>query len=83
MLALGIGGTTLCVSLYKWRVIPRIISIFGILGYIILFSKSVADFLGYDGSFAFFLPVALFELIFPVWLIVRGTNTAPPGIQKP
>ncbi len=76
-IATGLGGIILCYWLLKSKLIPWLISIIGLLGYIILFAKSLSGILGYRISMIFFIPVALFELIFPIWIIIKGFNTLP------
>lgn len=75
--ATGGGGIMLCYLLYNEKLIPRLISVLGIVGYVILFLKSFVDLLGYNTPFALFIPVAIFELVFPLWIIVKGFNASP------
>lgn len=74
MFPLGIGGIVLSYFLFKTSMVPKIIAFMGIVGYIFLFSKSIADILGYETDFWLFMPGALFELIFPLWIILKGFN---------
>jgi hypothetical protein len=79
MLALGLGGFFLCYLLYKTKLVPRLITLLGFVGYPILFGNILLGFLGYKtgisvvtaGIFA-----GLFELIFPLWLLAKGFNTS-------
>lgn len=82
MISLGIGGTMLSYFFFVTNLVPRVIAIAGIVGYLILFAKSVLEILGYPLSGLFFIPVALFELAFPIWLLVKGLNLTQTGIQK-
>jgi hypothetical protein len=73
--ASGIGGSILCYLLYTASLIPGIISVLSIIGYILLLSRSPLNIVGYSQGFIMFLPVALFELIFPIWIIAKGLNS--------
>jgi hypothetical protein len=79
MLALGLGGFFLCYLLYTSKLVPRLISLLGFIGYPILFAKMSLDVLGYTTGMNLFLAsgilVGLFELIFPIWLLAKGFNT--------
>ena len=80
MVVLGIGSTLLCYSFYRSRVIPRWLSIWGLVGYIFLFLSAVFDLLGIvdtiNGTGALmYVPGGLWELLaFPIWLFVKGFN---------
>lgn len=74
--ATGIGGVLLCYWLYKSKLIPPVITIIGFIGYTALFVKSLFSILGFSISMILFIPAAIFELIFPVWLIVKGSDTS-------
>lgn len=80
MVVLGIGGTLLCYSFYRSRVIPRWLSIWGLVGYIFLFLSAIFDLLGIvdtiKGAGALmYVPGGLWELLaFPIWLFVKGFN---------
>lgn len=81
MVTLGIGSTLLNYSFYRSRLIPRWLSIWGMIGYILLFLSAVLDLLGVidtiNGPGAImYVPGGLWELIiFPVWLFVKGFST--------
>lgn len=81
MIALGIGGMALCYLLFKTRLVPIPISILGIAGYMLLFTRSILSILGYPQGFTLFFPVALFELVFPIWIITRGFDSAGASVQ--
>ncbi len=73
MIALSFGSFFLCYLLYKARLIPRLISILGFVGYALLLLKMTSEMLGYDlGGQTLYIPGALFELILPLWLIIKG-----------
>lgn len=75
MISLAIGGLTLSLHLYNNRLIPRLISITGIIGYLLMLFKCSASLTGYLISDLLFIPTGLFELFFPLWLLFRGFNS--------
>jgi len=88
LLFLSLGGLILATMLYRSRLVPRIISGFGLFGYALLLPTFVLGLLGVldptPGSPASILavPVALWEIIImPIWLFARGFN-APTAAAK-
>lgn len=73
-LVLGLGSLPFVYLLYKSKLIPRSISVIGFIGYIALLVWSVLEVSGYTTGMFLFIPGALFEIIFPIWLIVKGFN---------
>lgn len=72
MLMLGIGSVVMCLLLLRARMIPAILSVLGLVGYLCLVVSAVMGIFGLESSFILFIPGALFELIFPVLLIAKG-----------
>ena len=79
MIVLGIVSMLLCYSFYKSIIIPRFISIFGFIGYGLLFVSAVLDLLniidttGIGGLL--YIPGGIFEiLLLPIWLFIKGFN---------
>ena len=72
MLFLGFGSLLLCINLFAWRIIPRIISWIGILGYLGLMTWSIINLHGISANMILFAPGAIFEIVFPLWLIFKG-----------
>lgn len=78
---LGIGGLILNLILYKTKLVPRAISIFGLIGYALLLPAAVIGLYGVldptpggPGSILA-VPVALWEIIImPIWLFKKGFN---------
>lgn len=76
MLALSLAGFTLSLVFYQHRLIPRILSGLGMLGYAILLLKVILNMFDLDaGGQLLFIPGAIFELLLPFWLFFRGFNT--------
>jgi len=80
MIVLGIGSLFLSYSLYKSRLVPRFISIWGGLGYILLLLSAVFDICGLIDTTSglgviLYVPGGLWEMIvFPLWLFIKGFN---------
>ena len=80
MIILGFGSLFLCYSLYKSKLIPRFLSIWGGIGYILLLLSAVLDICGLiDTTNGFgavlYVPGGIWELIaFPLWLFIKGFN---------
>jgi hypothetical protein len=74
MIALGLGSIPFCYLLYRSRLIPRWMAVLGLIGYAALFIGSSFELFGLNLSMIHFVPGGLFELIFPIWLIVKGFN---------
>jgi len=74
MLVLSLGSLPFMYLLYQSKLIPRSISVLGFIGYIALLIWSVLEISGFTAGTFLFIPGALFEIIFPVWLLVKGFN---------
>jgi hypothetical protein len=77
MTSLGVAGFMLCFVFYKTKLVPRIIAIWGMVGYIIIFGGSILEILGFDLLSIHTLPGGLWELFIGVWLIVKGFKVVP------
>lgn len=62
-------------TLFLSRLIPRIISIFGIIATILMFIEILFSILGHGISMNMLLPIGLIQIILPVWLIYKGLNS--------
>jgi Domain of unknown function (DUF4386) len=76
MVALGLGAMPFCYLLYRSRLIPRSMSILGLIGYAALLVGSSLELFGLDLYMIHYVPGGLFELIFPIWLIVKGFDSS-------
>ncbi len=81
LIPLGLGGMILTSMLYQTKLVPRIISVVGFIGYGLLVPSGVLILLGVldtlpgaPGSLLV-IPVAVFEIILmPIWLYTKGFN---------
>ena len=75
MSTLGIGGLMLCWSLYRTRLIPRLLAVWGLAGYAIIFCGMVSEIMGSGLGLASSIPGGLWEVLIGVWLIVKGFDS--------
>ena len=70
----SIGGLMFVSALYKSKLIPRAMSIWGIIGYIVLVFGSVLEIYGHHEvvEIVSVIPGGLFEITLSIWLIVKG-----------
>ena len=61
-------------TLFKSKLVPRIISVFGIFAVSLTFIEEVITFFGHGFGMNMLLPMALIQLTLPIWLIIKGFN---------
>ena len=71
-----IGATCLYVSFYRTRLIPRWLSIWGLVGVVPYFAYTLLHFFHLDTGYGFYLQMVLApqELVMGAWLVVKGFN---------
>jgi hypothetical protein len=52
--------------------VPRFLAAWGLLGYAVLMTGSIAEIFGLHIGLVFSIPGGLFELVLGVWLIAKG-----------
>lgn len=62
-------------TLYVSKLIPKIISIVGIIAVILMFIEMLFSIFGNSISMNMLLPIGLIQLILPLWLIFKGLNS--------
>jgi Domain of unknown function (DUF4386) len=79
---LGLGGSLFTWMLFRYRLVPRVIAVVGLIGYALVFFGSIVGWFGLidvapGGSGSFLaVPVATFEIILlPFWLFFKGFKT--------
>lgn len=80
MIILSIASLMVCYVLYQSRLVPRLISIVGFLGYALVLLSAPLDLLGMIDTAGtggiMYVPGALFELfLLPGWLIAKGFSS--------
>ena len=89
-LLLGLGGCLFTWMLFRYRLVPRFISVVGLIGYALVFLYSIVGWFGLidltpgaSGWGVLAFPVAVFEIILlPFWLLFRGFKT-PEAPEHP
>jgi Domain of unknown function (DUF4386) len=72
-----LGGLIFYSLLYKSKIIPRFIAIFGIFAMVSGLTGFTLKLFGYDAGY-FSYPNVIFEPFIGIWLLVRGFNSAAP-----
>ena len=72
MIALSFGGLVLCRVLFRARLVPRFLAVWGLVGYALLLNGSVLEVLGYGAGIALSVPGGVFEVVLGGLLIGRG-----------
>jgi hypothetical protein len=89
MTILGIAGMLQCGLLYRSGLVPRWISVLGLIGYLCLFLSGPLDILGLIDTMSglggvLYVPGGLFEfLILPAWLFWKGYRPIVPPLAAP
>lgn len=76
MITLGLSGLMLCYALYRAKLVPRWLAVWGLVGYAIIFCGMVSAVMGSGLGDISSIPGGLWELFIGVWLIVKGFNTS-------
>lgn len=82
MATLGVAGMMLNFTLYRARLIPRPLAIWGLIGYAIIFGGMVSEVMGSGLGLASSIPGGLWEVFVGVWLIVKGFSPAPVPAER-
>lgn len=78
MAALGVASLFFCALLFRARLVPRFLAVWGFVGYAVFFVGAVLELLGAAGwGLPLSIPGGLFELVLGVWLIVKGFSSRP------
>jgi hypothetical protein len=80
LIFLGLGGLPLYYLLYRSRLVPRWLSVWGLIGATLILITGILGLFGLDPesnvTTLLALPIALQEMIFAVRLIIRGFDAA-------
>lgn len=82
MSTLGISGLMLCYTLYKAKLLPRWLAVWGLIGYGVIFCGMLSEIMGSGLGLASSLPGGLWEIFVGMWLVVKGFN-APASVANP
>lgn len=73
-LAFAISAMILNFVLYQSKLIPRWLSVWGFIGAALVFANYLLESSGINPVEILFLPIAVQEMVFAIWLIVKGFN---------
>ena len=76
MSALGISGLLLNYTFYKTKLVPRFLSVWGLVGYAIIFFGMLSETMGSGLGLVSSIPGGLWEVFIGVWLIAKGFNSS-------
>jgi hypothetical protein len=76
MAFLGIAGLLLCSMLYRARLVPRPLAVWGLVGYSVILGGSILEVVGFNLNSIHTLPGGLWEVFIGVWLIAKGFSSA-------
>ena len=82
----GFGGLMFCYLLYISRLVPRGLSIWGFLGYLVFISGTILELFGFPWGVQLAIPGGLFEISLSIWLIIKGFRASalmPHQDRKP
>lgn len=72
MLVLGIGSIPMCLTLYKHKISPLWLALWGVIGYAIFAFGFLMEIFGKEWSMYFLMLGGLWEIAFAIWLIIKG-----------
>jgi hypothetical protein len=78
LIFIGVGGTVFCYLFFRSNYVPRILAAWGMFTYMSMLILSITSILIQEIPehirMVFYAPGGLFELIFGMWLLLRGLN---------
>ena len=83
MITVGVAGLILCSMFYRTQLVPRLLAVWGLIGYAILLLGSVLQVLGFNLNSIQAIPGGLWELFIGVWLIAKGFSTSSQLPSEP
>ena len=72
MMSLGLASLFLCVLLFRTRLIPRFLAVWGCIGYALFLSGAIAEIFGMNVGVILSIPGGLFEVAVGFWLLIKG-----------
>jgi hypothetical protein len=79
-IALACGALVLCAVLYRTRLLPQFLAVWGLAGYLILMTGAVSEVFGGHIGLALSIPGGRWEVTLGLWLIIKGF-TLRPGVE--
>jgi hypothetical protein len=82
MLVFCIGGILFYYLLDKARIVPRVLSLWGLITVPFLLVWTLLDIFGYQVPFFLYIPYVPFELVIGIWILIKGTKETPEILQS-
>jgi hypothetical protein len=76
MIAVGLSGFILCYTLYKTKLVPRVLALWGLIGYVVIFAGMVSAIMGSNLGLVSTIPGGLWEIFIGAWLIAKGFRSS-------
>jgi hypothetical protein len=76
MITLGVSGLMLCYTLYRAKLLPRLVAGWGLIGYAILLVGMLSEVMGSGLGLASSIPGGLWEAFVGVWLLAKGFSAS-------
>jgi hypothetical protein len=76
MSALGLAGLMLCYTLYRAKLVPRFLAVWGLVGYAIILFGMLSEVMGSGLGLVSSLPGGLWEVFVGIWLIAKGFSSS-------
>ena len=83
MITVGVAGLILCSMFYRAQLVPRLLAVWGLIGYAILLLGSVLQVLGLNLNSIHAIPGGLWEVFIGVWLIAKGFSVSSQLPSEP
>ena len=78
---LGIGSLFFCALLFRTRLVPRFLAVWGFVGYACFAGGNLLELCGVTGAgLVGTIPGGLFELTFAIWLIAKGFSSTSAAV---
>ena len=81
-ITLGIAGVLLCYALYRAKLTPQVVAVWGLVGYALHLGGGVFEVLGFNLNLIHTIPGGLWEVFIGVWLITRGFSPSPVPAER-
>jgi len=72
----GLGGLLFVAVLYKSRIVSRVFSVWGFVGYAVFIAGTIFELFGSSVGVLLAIPGGLFEVSLSLWLIFKGFNSS-------
>ena len=80
---LGIGSLFFCALLFRTKLVPRFLAVWGFIGYACFAVGKLLELFGVAGAgLVGAIPGGLFELTFGIWLIARGFASTATAVRS-